>query len=272
MQKRVLIVYSGNISKDAIGGIKSHMAQFTKNRVDVDFDILAVCNGELPDNIRAKNIYAIRTRLRPVIISFIVQVIFKRFTGILKLGVYDTVVFNRHEEAILSFVLPNAKKILFVHGSVLHWYKYTNYFIALLNSTLEKLLVKMSVDEIYVLLNNKKEGVPYYKSRHKIMADRIFYAPVPISEKFTDHKNIHSETAKDTVKLIYFGRISDMPKNVFMLPDIIREFIKNGVNASMSVAGDGPDLQRLRNIVDKMGLSGKFVFYGNERPAAGNSE
>jgi glycosyltransferase involved in cell wall biosynthesis len=262
MKKKILIIYSGDISRNATGGIKNYIIEFTKNRNDVDFDVLAVCNGEIPDDLRAKNIYVLKTRFRPVIISFIAQVIYKRILGKLKFSIYDIVIINRHEEWLLIPFLKAAKSILMIHGSVKYGFKVWPRYIALLNAWFERIVVK-NIDSVYVLLNNKEYGVPFYRIIHKKNAFKIHYAPVPISRCFIELCSKPLIKDGKCLRLIYFGRVVDNPKNVMMLPDIAQSFLRKEHDVRLTVAGQGADLTKLKELVKTMGLNEYFVFEGN---------
>lgn len=48
------------------------------------------------------------------------------------------------------------------------------------------------------------------------------------------------------LRLLYVGRLEDVQKNVLLLPEVARRLIGQGVEAKLTVAGDGPDGAQLR--------------------------
>ena len=58
----------------------------------------------------------------------------------------------------------------------------------------------------------------------------------------------------EPLKLIYLGRIEENAKGVLWLPDIIQNCLKIGVNASLTVVGDGKDLIQLKKKTSQMEL------------------
>lgn len=265
MKKKILIVYSADISVNTSGGIQRYIFEFIKQRQDLDIDILSIANGNLPSNLKARNIFVIKTLIKPVIISFIFQIYLYYVLGKLNKVCstkYDAILLNRHEEALILPILNSKKNILIVHGSIKYFFYYTFFIIASLNSLLERIIVKFFIDEIYVLLNNKTYGMPYYKIRHAFIAENIFFAPVPISEHFINHKK-HIKINRDHLKLLYFGRINNNPKNVLLLPEIVQTFLICGKDVVMTIIGDGRDLNKLKNKVRVLQLENRFKFLGN---------
>jgi glycosyltransferase involved in cell wall biosynthesis len=67
-------------------------------------------------------------------------------------------------------------------------------------------------------------------------------------------------SAEHTIRLIYLGRIDEQQKGVFWLPHIMRRL--SGLPVELSVAGNGPDLEKLerrcRNLADRVHFLGKI--------------
>lgn len=97
--------------------------------------------------------------------------------------------------------------------------------------------------------------------------ERCFYAPcgVPLPEPAfpaVDRPHDHRE-----LRLIYSGRIEQEQKRVLDLPVLAKALERAGTIATITVAGDGPDLGRLRTAVAREGLEGRFRFLGALQPA-----
>ena len=65
------------------------------------------------------------------------------------------------------------------------------------------------------------------------------------------------------LKLIYLGRIEEASKGILWLPDIINEAIKLGIQCTLNIAGNGPDLDKLKEKTYKLGLVNYINFLGN---------
>jgi glycosyltransferase involved in cell wall biosynthesis len=79
--------------------------------------------------------------------------------------------------------------------------------------------------------------------------------------------HVFSECARDDVadgplRLLSCGRIEDVSKGVFWLPGILRQARARGLDARLTVAGDGPDRAELERRIDKAGLRGVTEFRG----------
>lgn len=64
-------------------------------------------------------------------------------------------------------------------------------------------------------------------------------------------------------RLFYSGRLTDMDKGVLLLPGILERVVKNGLNAQLTVSGDGPDGERLKAEFERRGLRDRVRMTGN---------
>jgi glycosyltransferase involved in cell wall biosynthesis len=64
-------------------------------------------------------------------------------------------------------------------------------------------------------------------------------------------------------RLLYSGRLSDLDKGVLLLPDILRRIRAEGVDAHLTLAGTGPDEERLREEFVRFGLQEAVRMPGN---------
>lgn len=64
----------------------------------------------------------------------------------------------------------------------------------------------------------------------------------------------------DSLKLIYVGRIHNSSKGVFLLPLILRTLLDDGVDVTLDIVGDGPDIGQLKDLFRDNGVE-KFVTY-----------
>ena len=64
------------------------------------------------------------------------------------------------------------------------------------------------------------------------------------------------------LRIIYSGRLDEVQKNVLLLPHIAARLVRAGIQFELSVLGDGPDRERLRNAFLKQGLDRRVKFHG----------
>jgi glycosyltransferase involved in cell wall biosynthesis len=64
------------------------------------------------------------------------------------------------------------------------------------------------------------------------------------------------------LRVLVHGRVEHSSKGVSWLPKIVQEAIAGGVNVSLTVSGDGPDLARLRARIGAGALAGRTKFLG----------
>jgi glycosyltransferase involved in cell wall biosynthesis len=83
----------------------------------------------------------------------------------------------------------------------------------------------------------------------------------------TPYENVARDAPVANLRLLSFGRIEEFAKGVFWLPQIMRELRQAGVEATLSIAGDGPDLAELRRRCDGAGVSDRINFVGFVEPA-----
>ena len=64
------------------------------------------------------------------------------------------------------------------------------------------------------------------------------------------------------LKLLFVGRIEHVQKGVLFLPDVVAGCLKNGLDVSLTIVGDGSDLGKLRNKINRIGLWNNVSFLG----------
>jgi glycosyltransferase involved in cell wall biosynthesis len=64
------------------------------------------------------------------------------------------------------------------------------------------------------------------------------------------------------LRVLAHGRVEHSSKGVNWLPEIVRRAVDGGVNVSLTVSGEGPDLARLRARVAAGALAGRTKFLG----------
>lgn len=102
----------------------------------------------------------------------------------------------------------------------------------------------------------------------KNLIDRLSFFPnrvhiIPNSvniEKFTNYHSVYNQN--QTLKLLSLGRIEESSKGVLWLPQILNACLKKGHNLTMTVAGEGGDLPKLKLRFEKLGLSNYVEFLG----------
>lgn len=75
-------------------------------------------------------------------------------------------------------------------------------------------------------------------------------------------KNSPPPNTDSGLKAVYLGRMDENAKGILWLPDIVRECLNNSIDLSLTVVGDGKDLEKLKNKSNQMGLKHHIKFYG----------
>lgn len=89
--------------------------------------------------------------------------------------------------------------------------------------------------------------------------EKIRFIPVGVDEPYLPCRK---EFANSPLKICYIGRLSQHQKNIYLIPDIVRGLIKKGISFHFSIVGDGKDGPALKDLVDKLGLTDYFTFFG----------
>jgi glycosyltransferase involved in cell wall biosynthesis len=79
--------------------------------------------------------------------------------------------------------------------------------------------------------------------RHRFAAERTFVIPNAVSTAAFPKGERPERPAGEGLRVLFLGRIEDASKGVMWLPDILARL---PVSATLTVAGNGPDLQRLK--------------------------
>lgn len=67
---------------------------------------------------------------------------------------------------------------------------------------------------------------------------------------------------KDTIRLVYVGRLDQIHKNIFTFPHIFKELEKRGYKVVFYIAGDGEHYEELKYQFNKLNQRGKVIFMG----------
>lgn len=98
-------------------------------------------------------------------------------------------------------------------------------------------------------------------SRYGIVRDQVEVVyhgmdPAPYADALT------RKSASGTVRLLYAGRLWDIDKGVFLLPEIMKKLRAEGADVQLTVAGSGPDEAELRQRFTRAGLMDRVVMTG----------
>jgi len=84
---------------------------------------------------------------------------------------------------------------------------------------------------------------------------------LPAAEAWEQRVGLHNP-----VHLVYIGRLFDEEKGVFALPQILRGVLDRGIQATLTIAGDGPDREPLQQVFHSNGVGEKVHFAGFVSP------
>ncbi len=67
---------------------------------------------------------------------------------------------------------------------------------------------------------------------------------------------------KGPLRILTLGRIEDRAKGVLWIPSMVRRAADAGIAVSLTVSGDGPDLEKLKSLCGQLGLDGITTYTG----------
>jgi glycosyltransferase involved in cell wall biosynthesis len=260
-KKKVLIVFSSIFSSEKTGGIKTYIEQFiNKFSQEYDITLLTITNKE--KELAGVKVIDIAVTKKPLSLFFVFNTIKKLLNRTLQIdSKYDVVIYNRPEDALLSFFIKTEKNFLLIHGSIRYAYKFWSLPVAIISDLLER-FVMVKMNKCFILLKNKQFGVSYYKKRYFYSKSKIEYTAVPlIAKNINTCISLHQRS--DTLKLLYFGRLENNPKNIMLFPLIVKELLDKNQNVIFTIIGEGKDEERLKLLINSMDLNNHFEFLGH---------
>lgn len=85
---------------------------------------------------------------------------------------------------------------------------------------------------------------------------RVIYNGVQIPQ------NSSSKLSPGMLSVAFVGRLVNESKGIFLLPVIVRQCLNEGINVTLTIAGDGPDLSELQKLIDDEGVKENVRFLG----------
>ncbi len=70
----------------------------------------------------------------------------------------------------------------------------------------------------------------------------------------------HGASASEPLRVLYFGRMCDSAKGIFLIPKILAHVEKAGVPFHLTVIGDGPDTPRFLSLIEQGGFSDRCTY------------
>lgn len=86
---------------------------------------------------------------------------------------------------------------------------------------------------------------------------------IKLPEELPKEYEICSDRPED---ILFVGRIDNRQKAVFLIPDIIQYLVDRGIKTSITVVGDGPDFEELKQRVEERALSEYIHLAGQVKP------
>lgn len=271
--KRIAILFPGNLKNISLGGIDSYVKSIIFSANDCEITVYGICEpgeyvlGKRYDREykgkRYSYIALCTSKRKPLSLYYTISETrwIKRL-----LNEYDSIFLQRIEFALPFLFRGNKRVSQIIHGSG----KYYEYSYGKLRYFFYSILECFSImitGKTFIIMNNEKYGVPYYKKKYKLYSERFFYAINPVTfDVFVkkDRRTARKELGLiDSDKIVlYIGRIIDNPKRALLIPRICEELNRIGTQASFIVAGNGPDEDRLKRIVCEMGLEKQVICVG----------
>lgn len=266
---RLAVVYATDFERISPGGIASGLrvlARYLDNR----FRLVFVGAGERGDfqpvqryfeGRMITGISVVPSRWRPawlpLNILFVAQ-LFRAKQEILRSA--DVVNPRRMESAIPFLIWKTKPVILTIHGASDHHRAVKNGLLRWgLVRTIYDLAERFVLSRVDRVLLVSEAGYRYYAGRYPQLSakfavvpnavDLSFFTPVDRSEA----RSNYDLGASDLV-VVYCGRLS-VEKGLGVLLEAFAQMVREQPSAHLLIAGDGPELEPLRNMVNVLGLS-----------------
>lgn len=272
--KKMAILYSADFKYISMGGVTEYVEKIIIQNKDYEIDVYGVSNpGDFELGKRyIREVGGVKYNFIALTDKVQYPISWHYFIAMIKqiklFNKYD-IIYAQRVEYVLPFIFsPIKKKTLFaIHGSGLYGKeKNGSKFNNLINLKIEKVGIRISKMTI-VLLNREEYGVPYYRKSNPRYADKIQYSKVPIDTKNFkkyEKKQARQELGIELEKtvIVYFGRIQDHPKRVFLFPEIIQKIKKQGKDICLYMIGDGESLEIMKKKVESLKLEDNIIFLG----------
>ena len=87
-------------------------------------------------------------------------------------------------------------------------------------------------------------------------------SPVFLIPNCTPVRGDELTPCSEPLRVVYVGRVANQDKNVLILPDVAAAMVRLGLQFTLTVAGDGPDLQALRRRCEMTGVANRVECVG----------
>lgn len=245
-------------------GVAAVIMNYYRNidRDKIQFDFIYFCENsstyENEINLLGGNIYKIN---KPGLKSSF----YTEMNNILKKYDSSYTIFHNHETYLNIFInkiiKKNNIKALVVHS---HTTLYSDKKINALRNKILCLPLKRQSD--YFVACSKAAAKAFYGEKN-IRDNKVFILNNAINcEKFKYNSNIREKIRKSLNLTNFFvighvGRFNNQKNHIFILK-VFNEFLKSRKNSKLLLIGDGPLMNRVKEISEKMNLSDNVIFLG----------
>jgi|GEM_PF-6957547 len=269
---QLAILHSGDLEKVSVGGIDRYVKSLIEYFENDEITVYGTGHaGEVTIGKRyIREYHGKRYCFVPITVDdrkpLSIYYMLQEFKWIKKLSEYDCVYAQRTEYSIPFIFRKSAKLIQIIHGSS----KYSKIGFgskkAIVHLALEKMAISIAT-KTFVILNREEFGVPYYQKRYKKYAKRIAYARNLINpeiyyprDRLTCRKELRLPIDRELI--IFVGRLEDRSKRVLLLPKVCRKIVELGYQYDFIIVGDGPDKEKMEQLVDDLNVRDYFKFVG----------
>lgn len=144
----------------------------------------------------------------------------------------------------------NAKKIYFLHA----FFKRSYY--GLIKSVLATVYQKILISQCDLVFSNSYFTDMINRDFFKIHSDEVFH--VGVSDEFFAYSHKFIDETKEENSIFFAGRFVSA-KGIDRLIEAAEYLVKRNVNFTIYVAGDGPEKEKLTQVIDAKGLPIHFL-------------
>jgi len=270
---RIAVLFSGDMENLSLGGIDRYLKSIISQFDDNVFTVFGTgVNGQVILGKKYEKEYAGKKysfipisddRRRPLSFYYL----FNEVKYLKKFKDFDYIYIQRTEYTLPFLFFTQKEKIVqIIHGSSKYSFKSLGRTLKKVYLIVEKIAIGIA-PTTFIILNRDEFGVPYYRSKYRNHADKIFYAYNPINTAVFHKKDNYEcknrlKILNDNKIIIYVGRIEDDPKRVLKFPSICQELNRLGSKCTFLILGNGQDEKKLKQETVNRQVDSQFIFAG----------
>lgn len=225
------------------GGVETFIIRLSTYLMDKGHDVTVIAThdkGNLWDSLSAQKIDNVFFNMKGSLTPFTQLLSFVHY---LKKNNFDVIMLNndRYAQSILNLMPDRTVVIPIIHSDA-DW----AYQTGCANAAAWNAVVGVS-PKVYDMLKARITNRPIVQITYGV--------EMPKEDLWQNRTKFDDE-----LRLLFVGRIEHVQKGVFLLPDVLDACLKKDLKVSLSIIGEGSDLERLKEIIENKSLTNHVSF------------